>query len=331
MRVLVTGAAGFVGRHVVAELVRRGHEVTAVARPGSSVPDALSRPEVHVLFADLRRPPPELGPELARCQAVIHLAASTLGGWRAALDHMVVGTENLLAAAREVVWQGRFVHVSSFAVYGFNQVRAGAVVDEDTPLEPEPARRDVYAWGKSLQERVIRKAMAEEGLDAVIVRPGAVYGPEKQFQYRVGRMVGSRVLAVLGGGNRMPLSFVGNTASLLVECAEHPDAGGQVFNAVDPQTLTQLQYARRWAAGQDTPVRVVRVPLTLLRAAGRGLVLAGRLSKGRVAPPGALDPYISNPSLRRFDFRAARAGERLGWTPPYGLEEAMRLTFPERR
>jgi nucleoside-diphosphate-sugar epimerase len=325
MRILVTGAGGFIGNRVVGEALLRGHEVTALVRPGATPVDG-ARP----LVADLRQPPAELGPALADADAVIHLAASTRGGWRPTLDHMVIGTENLLAAAREAGWQGRFVHVSSFAVYGLNQVRRGARVDEETPIEPEPGRRDVYAWGKTLQERVVRRAMEDDGLDAVIVRPGAVYGPAKAFQYRVGRMLGQRILLVFGGGNPMPLTFVGNTASLLVTCAEHPEAAGKIFNAVDPgPPVRQIEYARRYAAAQDAHVMLVRVPLTLLRSVGRILELGARLTDGRVGPPGLLDPYVSSPSFRRFDFRADSAREILGWTPPHTTEEALRLTFPD--
>lgn len=323
MRILVTGAGGFIGRWVVEEALRRGHEVTAVVRPGAAPVEG-----ARLVAADLRRPPPSLGGEIAGADAVIHLAASTRGGWRPALDHMVVGTENLLDAARQQDWNGRLVHVSSFAVYGLNQMRAGARVDEDTPVEPQPGRRDVYAWGKTLQERVVRRAM-EEGLEAVIVRPGAVYGPGKAFQYRVGRMLGARILLVFGGGNRMPLTFVGNTASLLVTCAEHPAAPGRVFNAVDPGAVRQIDYARRYAAAQRERVVVIRVPLTLMRSTGRLLATARTLSDGRIGPPGLLDPYVSTPSFRRFDFRADRAAEVLGWTPPHAPEEALRLTFPQ--
>ena len=65
----------------------------------------------------------------------------------------MTGTERLLSAIERAGWKGRFVHVSSFAVYAFNQLPAGATVDEETPLEPDPGRRDDYAWTKLLQER----------------------------------------------------------------------------------------------------------------------------------------------------------------------------------
>ena len=66
------------------------------------------------------------------------------------------------------------------------------------------------------------------------MRPGAIYGRERRFQWRLGRMVGDDVLLLYGGGNTMPLNYVENTASLLAECGRHPAAPGLVLNAVDP-------------------------------------------------------------------------------------------------
>lgn len=327
MKVLVTGAGGFIGRYSVDELLRRGHTVTAMVRPGSRVPTSLEAEGVTVMECDLRRPPETLASAVSESDAIVHLASSTGSGWRGALENMVVGTENLLDAIREARWRGRFVHVSSFAVYGFNQMPRGSHLDEDSPLEPNPGRRDVYAWGKSLQERTIRQARDAGDLDAVIVRPGAVYGAEKQFQYRLGREVAGRFLVVLGGRNVMPLTYVENTASLLVRCVEDPAASGQVFNCVDPSEVTQLQYAKRYAAARPTKMRVIPVPLVILDLVGHALEIGRRRTDGRISPPGMLDPYIYRPSFLRLDFHTDRAQRLLDWSPPVGGNEALRRTF----
>lgn len=325
MKALVTGAGGFLGSRVVDELLRRGDELLALARSSGASAQRLAAKGVEVLEGDLRRPPAALAERLADLDVVYHLAAGVQGTWRATFDNNVTATENLVEAIRQAGWAGRFVHVSSFSVYGFNQLSAGSLVDESTPLEPEPGRRDDYAWSKLLQERVVGRLAAEPG-ELVIVRPGAIYGPERRFQYRLGRPLGDGVVLMIGGLLPMPLNYVENTASLLAECGRHPDAAGRIFNAVDPESLTQLRYLREWRSRVGA-LKVVPFPLTLFRAIGAVLKAADRRTAGRIAPPLFLDPYVMGPSFRRFGYDASRAASELGWTPPVSTAEALERTF----
>src|SRR4029077_10012947 len=135
-------------------------------------------------------------------------------------------------------------------VYGFNQLRAGAIVDESTPLETDLEHRDDYAWLKLWQERLVSEFREGGQAEVVIVRPGGIYGPERQFQHRLGRRLGERGLLLIGGGRLMPLIYVRNAASLLSECAVNPRAAGCVFNAVDPDPPRQIAYLRRWCSAQ---------------------------------------------------------------------------------
>ncbi|MGA2233184.1 MAG: NAD(P)H-binding protein, partial [Tepidisphaeraceae bacterium] len=95
MKLLVTGAGGFLGRHVVAEALRRGHVVRAMIRPASVVPQG--QPNLEVVKADLRSSR-GLAEIVRGCDAVLHLAAATSGDLYAQLSGTVVATENLLTA-----------------------------------------------------------------------------------------------------------------------------------------------------------------------------------------------------------------------------------------
>ena len=161
VRAVVTGGSGFLGSHLMRELERRGDRPVALARPGSRAGDALEAAGHEVAREDLRRPGDGLVSLLAEADAVYHLAAGIAGGWRATFDTNVTATENLVDALRDAGFRGRLVHVSSFSVYGLNLLPPGSVVDESTPVEPEPWRRDDYAWTKVLQERVIRRLEGE--------------------------------------------------------------------------------------------------------------------------------------------------------------------------
>ena len=194
-------------------------------------------------------------------------------------------------------------------------------------LEPDPGRRDDYAWTKLLQERTVRRLEASDGVETVIVRPGTVYGSERRFQHRVGRELGEHAVLLIGGGNRLPLTYVENTASLLAESGRNPAAAGQVFNAVDPQPITQREYLSRWRAVQPGRVAVARMPLPALSALWAAYGAGERLSRGRVRPPALLRPYEAKPTLKPFRYAPSRAEAVLGWRPPFGLEDALGRTF----
>lgn len=329
MRTLVTGAGGFLGRHVVEELLRRGHEVRALARPTRKLPEEWERRGVLRVGADLRRPGDELARALGDSDAVIHLAATTSGTWRSMFDTTVAATQRLVDTMRSADWRGRFVHVSSFSVYGLNQVRANATVDETTPLEPRPWLRDDYGWTKWLQERVVRDLQDEGRVEVAIVRPGIIYGPSRAFQHQLGRELGPNTLLLYGGLVTMRLNYVENTASLLAECAEHPAAAGEVFNAVDPRPLRQWEYARRWRDADRANRRVIPFPLFGLRLFGTGLARVGAATDGAVAPPSFLDPYRLKPAYGNFRYDTSKATRVLGWQPPVSREDALDRTFAE--
>jgi 2-alkyl-3-oxoalkanoate reductase len=324
MKVLVTGATGFLGRYVVRELADRGHDVTAFVRSADREPFTQLR--VQLLEGDLRRLDDTLVARIGSEDAIVHLAAATSGTARVRFDSTVLATERLLEALARARWRGRLVHVSTLAVYGFNQLPPRARVDENTPLEPELGRRDDYAWTKAWQERVVERFAAEHDAEVVLVRPGSIYGPERPFQHRLGRLVGNRILLIVGGFTPMPLTYVENAASLLATCVEHPRAAGQVFNAIDPQPPRQWRYLRCLRRAQRRLI-VVPLPLSLYRAIGAAYERVETATSGWISPPGFFARYVTTPSFGRFRYQSDKCSCVLGWTPPVTQREALARTF----
>jgi nucleoside-diphosphate-sugar epimerase len=319
---LVTGAGGFLGRRLVERLLADGDEVLAVVRPSREPPAELAG--ATLVRADLRLRGAIPSEALAGVDVVYHLAASLLPPWRSMFEANVTATEHLLGSLAAAGWRGRLVLVSTFAVYGLNQLPAGAVVDEATLLEPDPGRRDDYAWTKLLQEQLVRAAAADAGFELVVVRPGAVYGAGREWQHRVGRQLSERAVVMFGGLNRVPLTYVDNAASLIALAGRHPAAAGETFNAVDPDPPTQREYLARWRAARGQRTIVVQVPLAVLRLAGAAFTAAERRTRGAVSPPALLRPYVIQPTMRPFRYAPSRAHALLGWEPPVGREEALR-------
>jgi 2-alkyl-3-oxoalkanoate reductase len=326
MKVLVTGASGFLGRYVVRELADRGHDVTALVRSATSARESFTQLRVQFLEGDLRSLDDPLALRLGRQDAIVHLAAATSGTTRVRFESTVLATERLLEALARVSWSGRLVHVSTLAVYGFNQLAARARVDENTPLEPELGRRDDYAWTKTWQERVVERFAAERDAEVVLVRPGSIYGPERPFQHRLGRLVGNRILLLIGGLTPMPLTYVENTASLLATCVEHPRAAGQVFNAIDPQPPRQWRYLRCLRRARRRLI-IVPLPLSLYRAIGAAYERVERATSGWISPPGFFARYVTTPSFGSFRYESDKCTRVLAWTPPVTQREALARTF----
>jgi len=180
-RVLVTGANGFLGRHLVAELLRRGYPVRALVRPGSVASPALpplpSLP-IEVCEVDLAQAvgEAEMADTIGGCGALIHAAALAQVNpargravWAANLD----GTEQALRLARQG-GVGRFVYVGTANVFGFgSKQRPG---DETRPYAGRRYGLDYMASKRAATDRVLA-AVAREQLPAVLVHPTFMLGP----------------------------------------------------------------------------------------------------------------------------------------------------------
>ena len=128
MRVLVSGAGGFLGRYVVDRLLTGGHDVRAIVRPTSTQPAWTGN--VEVFHADLRVHD-ALITAFANIDAVIHLAAATSGSEDMQFTSSVVATERFLDAMAQSSVR-RLIHVSSFVVYDWSAAKT--IMDEETPL-----------------------------------------------------------------------------------------------------------------------------------------------------------------------------------------------------
>ena len=315
MRVLVTGASGLIGRHVVEALRDRRHVVRALVRPASS---AARKLDVDLARADLRAPEGLAG-ALQGVDAVVHLAASVAGDPAEQFATTVVGTENLLAAMADAGVR-RLVLASSMTVYAWRRV--GAVLSEDSPLEDDPEPRGEYTVTKLWQERLARRAAEAGAVDLTVLRPGAVWGPGAEWRAEAGVTLG-RVHIVVTGGPRLPLTYVENCADCFATAVDSDAAPGETFNVVDSPGVNPRRFVR--ASGARV---LVPVPF------GAGLAAArlARATARRLFGPEAQLPSLLAPERFVARFKPVQVSTRkleevLGWTPPVSFEEALARTF----
>lgn len=257
MRVLVTGASGFIGGPACAALAERGHEVVAlVRRPGSEPPGTRAVQGDLTDRASLERAFAQAGPS-----AVIHLAAEN-GAQRSEARLRaanVQGIENLIAACRAVEPPPRVVFVSTVVTGEAH----GALLTEDAPLPVETA------YGRTKQEG--ERLLAHSGLDVVVVRPCHVYGPGGWFAEEiVERLRGHGRLAIVGSGrNAWDLVHVDDLASALAMAAES-GRPGEIYHCADdvPTTYAEAVGRAAQALGVGRPRRVPALVARLLAGSG---------------------------------------------------------------
>ena len=325
MEWLITGAAGFIGRHVVSEALDQGKRVRAIVRPTSDLSGIqwIPHPAVRVERCDLRSPA-ELPNLLSGVDVVIHLAGLKQGDLKAQISGTVAPTERLLEAMVEAGAR-RMVLVSSLSVYDFRKIACFGQLDEDSPLESQPGEREPYCQAKLLQEHVVRRYGEKHGLDTTILRPGVVIGPGNtwtdQLGIRLNRWLWLRFSAK---GMPMQLTYVENCASAIVLAAESDAAIGQTFNVVDEELPTRRHYMAELR--RRLPSRPFVLPLSgsLMRLlAEKALKLNKTLSDGRARLPWIADPARLETQLKPLKFSNDRIKRVLGWHPRFGLGEAL--------
>lgn len=328
LRVYITGATGFVGRYVVAEALRAGHTVRAVVRPSSngSFGDFDSEARLEVARVDLRSQA-GLAESLEEVDVVIHLAAAKSGDFATQFAGTVVATENLLASMNAST---RLVGVSTFSVYDYQSITKGTLIDERSPLDMEPARRDEYAQTKLIQEELYRKWAEPEDHKLVILRPGMIYGPDNLWHALLGAEFGPRFLRI-GSKATLPLTYVENCATAMIRSAERlcdttsaASVDGQTINIVDDDLPTQAEYAEMVQQHTDTPPSVF-VPWPVLRSGAEAVQMANRvLLGGKAKFPGIAVPERLAARFKSLHYTNAKAKKLLGWNPAYGTAEAIR-------
>lgn len=309
MRVLVTGAGGFLGNAVVEAALAAGHDVLAVRRPASARFADAARANLTWLFADLRQPE-GLSEALRGVEGVIHCAAAASGDLATQLASTVLGTENLLAAVPGDL--RRFVHVSSFSVYDFDAPRFGGTLSEDTPLESSPTRRDAYTQTKLLQEEMVREYAAAHHIPLVVARPGAIYGPGKTWDYGRGLAVRGFDL-IFAPLARMRLIHVDNCAAALVAALTAPIESELIVNLVDAEQPSHWRFhrlARR--AGFRTGIPIP-IPYFLVLMLGGSARLASQLFfNNRARLPELFDPPRQRARWRPLRYAHARFDAAFG-------------------
>ena len=345
MRVLVTGASGFVGRHLIRALRDAGHEVAACSRSRVEQPGFF-----YIASPDLE-PGADWAAALAGVDVVVHLAGlAAVDGLGNSADlegeYRKVNVEGTRALAKQAAKAGvkHFVFMSSLHAVAANS-------DERLSEQTEPHPVSAYGRSKLAAEKAIQEELRTSGCAWTILRPPLVYGPGNQANFGL-------LLKLVKTGTPLPLAsvrnrrsfiYVENLVDLISKCLGNAKAFGKVYLPSDGEDVSTPELIRAiaranagvehgaWSmehgdrgntrhafgrrsdlsplrSGSRHSARLFHFPPSLLEAAGRlpGLGALRKLTSSL---------YVDSEPLRRD----------LGWTPPFAMEEGLRRTLAKTK
>jgi nucleoside-diphosphate-sugar epimerase len=331
-RILVTGAAGFIGSRVVENLLDRGfHNLICFARVSGKlerIEDIAQRyPDAQIKLIK--------GNLLSRedCEAackdvtlIIHLAAGTgEKSFPDAFMNSVVATRNLLDASLRCARLRRFVLISSFSVYTNCEKPRGRLLDESCAIEEHgDLRGEAYCFAKFKQEQILRQYSENFGTPCVVVRPGSVYGPQKQaIVGRVG-IDSFGIFLHIGGSNTIPFTYVDNCADAIVLAGLVRGVDGEIFNVVDDDLPSSRKFLRLYKKNVKG-FKSIYVPHAVSYTLCYLWEKYSQWSEGQLLP--AFNRRRWHAYWKRTRYSNKKLKTRLGWEPRVPTAEGLRRFF----
>jgi nucleoside-diphosphate-sugar epimerase len=322
MHYLITGATGFVGGHIAEACVEKGHQVSAIVRPGSDTP-FLQKLGVVIHQGDfgdtnlVRR-------LTAETDIVVHCAAK-VGDWGPVEEYRRVNVEGLRGLLEGCKGQAlaRFIHLSSLGVYA---PRHHHGTDESEPL---PARhREGYAQSKVEAEQLALQYYRDFGVPVVVLRPGFVYGPrDRTVLPRMIEGLRQGLLRYPGakGARALNTIFVRNLLQAVFLAVEREQAVGQLYNLTDDEYVSKRRFVEAVADAMNLPHPTRTPPLWLAYAVTWCSEKLAHLRGAKEAP-------LFNFTRLKFmglnlEFSIEKAKRELGYQPRVSFADGMAETM----
>ena len=315
--ILVTGAAGFIGSHLVRELLRWGNRVTCLVRPGEGIA-AIAGLDCRFLYGDLLDPT-ALDEAVAGAEYVFHLAA-VMGGAAPEMLFRVnsEGTKNLVAACcRQDVRPKHFLFASSVTVMGPSAKDHD--LDEGAPCRP------VSDYGKSKLAAEEFLASAENTLPYTIIRLPVVYGPGSEGGLYIFFKLLSRGLQVNVGTLEATVCFVWDVVQGMIAAAANPRTRGEVYILGEAQAYNLNQIYRTISQILNKRPITLRLPYFVLHALSFIMRIVSRLTRSIPVLTGEeLTLYLKK---RYWRYDTSKARRDFGFQSRYPFAQGAKITI----
>lgn len=331
--VILTGAAGFVGGKILAQLIGEGLEVIAFVRPGkASLSEKFDNIQtLEVDLSDTECFEKKLNEVLDEksISAFIYASGSMNGDDEEHESHSIGPLRTIIRCMKHAPCK-RLVHLSSLSVYGYSALPSGGVLDETTPLESELEYRDAYARAKCKQESLLMRAAQENGLRVTSLRLGMVYSGERTWSARLG-IPFKKWLLIPNNNAQLPLAHVESCAAAVERTVQRTEISNDLYipdvqnkpgafeavNVVDdvlPSVEEYLTLAEKYHLVK--PLKKVSLPSTLLEKLVKVLSLIQIISPSLYLKiPNIFKIQTFDSRYKRIRFSNYRQKERLDLKP----------------
>jgi nucleoside-diphosphate-sugar epimerase len=255
MNVLITGATGFIGRHLVNELTGRGVRCRLLVRPGTSAESYEGRDDIEIRRGDITEPQTLTG--IADGVGVVYHLAAQLGNWGVPDTEFratnIDGTKNLLAESAKAKAH-QFIFCSTPGVQGLGH----RLAKESFAYDP----RGIYEATKCEAEKVVMEHGSKGGPSVTVVRPDFVYGPGDTRRLPLYRRIRDRKMYLIGSGACVIRpTYVSDVVGALLLVRGNQNAFGQIYNIAGPELVTVRRFLD--TAAQCLGVKMPRITVPL--------------------------------------------------------------------
>jgi nucleoside-diphosphate-sugar epimerase len=311
MKILVTGAAGFVGAPLVRLLSFQGHQVIGAVRVAPLPRDGFSGMELKAM-GDIHGSLDWM-PHLTGIDAVVHLAnrahvmnesdANPLALYRS------INTDGTLQLARQAAAAGvkRFIFISSVKVNGESTLSGQRFSPTSKNIPSDP-----YGLSKYEAEQGLKELSLKTGMEVVIIRPPLIYGPGVKANFlKMMRWVEKGIPLPLGSiANQRSLLGIDNLLDFIGVCLSHPKAARHTFLISDDQDVSTTELLKEIASAMHRSSRLLAVPQFVLE---KSLILLGQ-------------GHIAERLCASLQLDITLAKTLLSWKPPYSFRDQINKT-----
>lgn len=306
--VLVTGANGFVGKALCNYLNSNNTQIRALTR----TPNEFSS-NIHNIVCDDFSAAGSLLEGMRGVDVVVHLAARVHVMQESSSDalaaYRAVNVDLTLNLAKQAAAAGvrRFIYLSSIKVNGEKTATGRAFRADDIPAPEDP-----YGVSKMEAEKALLKLSKSTGMEIVVIRPPLIYGPGVGANFMaMMRWLARRVPLPLGAiDNQRSMVALDNLLNLILTCASHPKAAGQVFLVSDDQDVSVTQLLKKLARAMKVKAILLPIPVAIIQFVA---VILGKAS-------------VAQRLCDNLQVDIAKTKELLNWTPPLSVDEGLQAT-----
>jgi nucleoside-diphosphate-sugar epimerase/predicted dehydrogenase len=318
--VLVTGASGFLGLHLVEELLKKGFKVRVITR--RILKKFKGEPNLEMVYGDIRDPEC-VRMAVAGVHTIYHCASITTnkGNWDDFEETNINGTRYLLNAAVENFVR-KFIYVSSVAVYGFAHRNGHDFIGEDAGHGQNLPEFYYYPKSKIEAEKLVMETHRMRNLPVVILRPGVLFGPGGKNIFK------NKKIFISAKSKVLPYIYVKNVVNAMILSANTDISIGKTYNVIGEEQITQGDFQKRAACvSGDRGIKIFMPRPALFALAKLVQFLFGRLSPG-VSPP--FGDYHYRSLVRNLKYDNSKIKAELGWKPTVSIDEGITETFNYR-